>query len=301
MRMKYRTIAAMLLSAASVGAADLALAQAAEAPGGQEVTVTGRREALRQTLKSVLTETGFGQLGRFETRVCPGVTGFPQDYAAVLIGIIRANAAAAGATLQPEGCKPNAVVVFLPEPQDLVKGWQECDPSMFGTMTKAQVDALAGQPGPVLSWRVTETMAHDGTQPGRMQQFDGQPTREGALVIRNAIASRTSENVRQDINMSIVLIDKDAIKGKSLQQLGDLATLHLFLDISPEAAKKAGQGSILSLFEQRPEGAPIPASLSAFDRGMLKGLYAESKNNFTSRRQRGRVVRHIEQETAKND
>lgn len=290
----------LMTLAAIVGVAAGGFAQA-PVETDADITVTGRREALTNTLKAVLSETGFDQIGRFEEPVCPGVAGLDADEAALIVGIIRANAQEAGMTLLEEGCRPNAVAVFVSDPAALVRGWKTRDRTMFGTMTEAEIDALAARPGPVLSWRIVETMRYDGGRPERAESVEGVTAAKPPLVIRNALATRNQENVRQDITMSIAAIDMDSIRGKTLQQLADFATLHLFLDLSPEAAERAGDSSMLSLFSDRPAGAPLPTSLSAFDRGMLKGLYGERRNNFDSHRQRERMVRQITRQMRDGD
>lgn len=294
-------LATCSLLAASLGASDGALAQAAPAQGG-EITVTGRREALTTMLKNVLTESSNGQIGRFEESVCPGVAGLPENYASVVVGLIRANAKEAGLTLEEEGCAPESIAVFVPEPRALVKGWKDKDAGLFGSMTDKEVAALTRRDYPIVSWRVVQTMAWDGTEPERVSSIGGVPTSgEGALVIRNARATRNTENVRQDIRLALAVIDSDEIAGKSLQQLADIATLHLFLDVAPDAGEKATSDSMLSLFAKRPSGVPLPARLSAADRGMLAGLYESRVNNLSGERQRSRMVREIREEAKPKD
>lgn len=283
------------LLAASIVAADAGLAQASMEQQG-DITVTGRREALTSMLKNVLEESD-GQIGRFEERVCPGVSGLREDFAAVIVGVVRANAEAAGLRLEEEGCAPDAIAVFVSDPRALVRGWKEHQPSLFGRMSEEEVAALAGRSYPIVSWRIVETMGWDGVEPERVRTEDGSEM----LQVRNARASRNSENVRQDIKLSLAVIDSKAIAGKSLQQLADIATLHLFLDVAPDAGEKAPSDSMLSLFEPRPAGTPLPVQLSAADRGMLGGLYRARTNNFDERDQRGRMVREIRREAGKTD
>ena len=64
-----------------------------------------------------------------------------------------------------------------------------------------------------------------------------------------------------------------------MEQLADVATLHLLLDIKPDAA--SSPGSILSLFDDRPEGVAAPQGLSAYDRAMIEALYRPHENNRT--------------------
>ena len=67
----------------------------------------------------------------------------------------------------------------------------------------------------------------------------------------------------------------------------------LLLDINQDAAGR-DPGSILSLFEQRPDGYSPPLRLSQFDRGALRGFYTQRENNRTARQQAENIARAIE-------
>ena len=114
-----------------------------------------------------------------------------------------------------------------------------------------------------------------------------------AKVVRQAAASRLYSNIREDMLVGFVVIDRMATPGKSLRQLADLATMHLLLDINQEAGAR-DPGSILSLFEERAEGAAVPARLSKFDRGALRGFYTQRENNRTAAQQANNIARAIE-------
>jgi hypothetical protein len=305
MLMGYRGFRLVLSLAALAAAPSGALAQdRSPAPANGEITVVGRREALTTMLKHVLQESGSGQLARFETRLCPGVAGLPENYSSTIVGIIRANAQAAGLGVQKEGCRPNAIAVFVSDPKALIEGWKKKDPSLFGYMTPDEIASLTKIAYPVVSWRVTETRGRDGTPPERLDSVGvpgggTSPTAQNAIVVRNASPMRLYENVREDILLSLAVVDSRLIGGKTLQQLGDLATLHLLLTIAPDAGSKAARDSILSLFAERTDGAAAPAGLSAADRGMLKGMYRAVENNFTANAQRGRLAGAVRREEDK--
>ncbi len=120
-------------------------------------------------------------------------------------------------------------------------------------------------------------------------------------VVRNAAATRLYKNVRHDIILSMAAIDLKAAHGKTVQQLADIATLHLFLDVSWRASAEAPSGSMLSLFSKRPKGMPAPTRLSQIDWGMLKGLYGLVDNNISAAQQRGRMVRETRRPDERGD
>ena len=124
-----------------------------------------------------------------------------------------------------------------------------------------------------------------------MGSLGGMPT--DARVVRNAPASRLYTPVREDMLVGFVVIDRMATVGKSLRQLADIATMHIMLDVNQEAGGR-DPGSILSLFEARAEGAPVPDRLSQFDRGALRGFYTQRENNRSARQQAENIASAIQ-------
>jgi hypothetical protein len=266
-----------------------------------DIVVTGNLNEVRRVVHAVLAQSGPGhQIARFEEPVCPGVAGLPDTYATTIIDIIRANALQAGVKLAPEGCAPNAVVSFVPDPPAFVRGLWQRDKTLFGILTDSQVEALAARTDPVISWRATETRGRDGSTLQPVSGLDlgsaGVQMTGPVYVTETGNASRIEMPVRQDIRMAFAAIDRDLIRGKSLQQLGDLATMHLLLDIAPGAGAVAGPTSILSVLYPASAGSAAPVSLSATDKGMLGGLYQQARNYFNAARQRTAMTEAVRRE-----
>lgn len=270
-----------------------------------DVVVEGqlKKKELHNVLKDVLEESGREQFGRFEEKVCPGVTGAPAGTAETILALIRANATAAKLRLEEPGCKPNAVVMFVAEPAKLVAGLKARKPGWFALVPKDRIARLMVAGDPIRSWHVTETFGKDGEM---LANFDGigesgrptdAPASGNAKVVKNASATRTYENVRQEMLMAFAVIDNDVVVGKTLQQLADIASMHLFLDLAPDAGGRAGRASILALFE--PGDGARATELSALDRGMLAGLYTPSRNNYDSQVQRYRIAKEVKRQQEK--
>jgi hypothetical protein len=118
--------------------------------------------------------------------------------------------------------------------------------------------------------------------------------------VRNANSSRVTSNVRYDIMTSFAAIDIGKTPGRTLRQLADYATMNLMLDLSRDAAHKAAPESILSLFNVAdPEAAP--QQMSAMDKGALRGLYAQKKNNVSAAVQRGRMAKAMKEGADEKD
>ena len=279
---------AIAFSLAMLGLTTPVYAAAAE----PEIVVEGQRKQLSAQLKQLFNESSSGQLGRFEESVCPMVIGFPEEWTGILDGLLRKNIAAAGLKVQDTGCRPNALLIFVDDPQSIVQGLYAAQPRFFGVIDRADFQALSNVKRPIYSWHVIEQRSRDGEQLGNITSINGSNVgQSGVKIVRNAAATRNFENVREDMLLSFAVIDKPATEGKSLRQLADIATMHLLLDIKPAAS--VADDSILSLFSEKGANTAPPERMSDLDRRTVAGLYALKANNYTASVQRGRIASKI--------
>ena len=255
------------------------------------IVVQGQKKQIAQALRELIKPSGGAeQLARFEDDICPLVAGMPRDWTAVLTRMIRDNVVAVGgkvgANIPGRKCSINAVVIFIDQPLDLVKALAEAEPDFFA-MTPREMNYFTATPRPVTSWHVTDTRGRDGQELGSVGSIGGTPA--DAKIVRNASSSRLYSSIREDMLTGFVVIDRQATVGKSLRQLADLATMHLLLDVKQDAGAK-DNGSILSLFETRPEDVTAPRGMSRFDRGALSGFYSQRENNRTASQQRNNIA-----------
>jgi hypothetical protein len=294
--MPHVALAAALLAATAPAAAQIGVraSTSAEEPSQESVVVQGQRREIAQALRKLITPAASEQLARFEDEVCPMVIGMPRDWTAKLIKMIRDNVIAVGGKIGKPGCKVNAPVIFIDQPLELIQALAKEEPGFFN-MTPRQLEKFTAVPRAVASWHVTDTFTRDGVETGQMGSLSaaGAALPTNAKVVRQAGASRIYSNIREDMLVGFVVIDRQQTPGKSLRQLADLATMHLLLDVNQEAGER-DPGSILSLFEARGEGLAPPARLSRFDRGALKGFYTQRENNRTAAQQANNIARAIE-------
>ncbi|MEP7315724.1 MAG: hypothetical protein ABI667_03420, partial [Sphingomicrobium sp.] len=189
----------------------------------------------------------------------------------------------AGGVLQPEGCKPNALAIFIDQPKDLV-GALHKDAPFFFTMSPRQFEIFAAAPGPVWSWHVTDMRSRDGNQLAQ-----GSMNGNDFAVVKQASATRLYSNIREDMLAGFVVVDRPKTIGKTLRQIADLVTMHLLLDVRLGATGN-DRSSILSLFADRPENEVVPAGFSRFDRGALTGFYTQRENNRTAAQQQVNIA-----------
>ncbi len=254
----------------------------------ETIVVTGakKKKEIAQALKKLIEPTGRGQLARFEDRVCPMVIGMPRDWTARMSRMIRENIAAVGGKLEPVGCKPNALAIFIDQPRELVDALHDAEPHLFN-MTPREYKQFAALPGPIWSWHVTDMRDRDGNQVAQ-----GSMGGNDFAVIKNAAATRLYSNIREDMLAGFVVIDRQQTVGRTLRQLADITTMHLLLDVKP-GAEQQDMSSILSLFQPRESGGLVPARFSSFDRGMLTGFYTQRENNRTAVQQRENIAAAI--------
>jgi hypothetical protein len=286
-----------MLTAAPLAAQTAPPASATTAPASSDIVVQGSREELRVQLRQIL-DTSEGQLARFESAFCPKVIGFPADWTVHLEKMIRANAVEAGLKVEPVGCKPTALAIFIDNPQRLVTELRKAMPTLFEGYTSRELDQLAAVRRPAYNWRTVEMMDRTGTTLSNAGQLNGEAS--NAKIVRNANSSRVTSNVRYDILTSFTAIEIGKTPGHTLRQLADYATMNLMLDLSREASRKAQPESILSLFSAAsPEAAP--QQMSAMDKGTLRGLYAQKNNNVSAAVQRGRIAKAMKEGSASKD
>ena len=281
-------LAALLISSPLIAQSD------ATPPEEESIIVEGQRTSVHRLVSDTINDAGVEALARFEDRICPGIVGLNGAQAVKLADMIRANIAALGGKVADPGCTANATVILVDEPVEFVKKFAKTEPGFF-TMNPREFELFTARPRAVASWHVTETRARDGQELDGAKQLSDRNKKIAntqaatgvsinATVVRNSAATRLYTNTREDMAFGFAVIDKQKLPGKTLRQLADLATLHLLLDVRQDAGA-SNRGSILSLFEDRPQGVSAPAEMTQFDRAMVQGLYAPSENNRTAAQQ----------------
>ena len=266
-------------------------------PANSDIVVQGSREELRVQLRQIL-DTSEGQLARFESAFCPKVIGFPADWTGHLEKMIRANAADAGLRVEPVGCRPTGLVIFIDDPQRLIAELRKAMPGLFDGYTTRELDLMTAVKRPAYGWRTVEMMDRNGLVLSSVGQINGEAA--DAKIVRNANSSRVTSNVRYDILTSFAAIEIGKTPGHTLRQLADYATMNLMLDLSRDASRKAQPESILSLFSA-PSPEAAPQQMSAMDKGTLRGLYGLKANNVSAAVQRGRIAKAMKEGVARKD
>lgn len=281
------------------------LAQSDQAPPSsvdETIVVEGQRLDANAVVRETISGAGVMQLARFEDNVCPGVVGLAREQAERMLQLIRNNVVGFGGDVEKGGCTANATVIFTEQPVEFVKKMAAKQPAYFD-LSPTGLQEFTARPRPVVSWHVEEFRDRDGQELGdsrevgmakqrilNMPASAGVPM--GAKMLRNSGASHLATNGRSDMLFGFVVLDSAKLSGKSLEQLAALATLHLLLDIKQNAGA-SNPASILSLFDDRPEGTSPPPGFTTLDRAMIEGLYRPKENNRTAAQQFAQIATAI--------
>lgn len=201
-------------------------------------------------------------LARFEMPLCPGVAGLTTEMASLMIDRIRDNGRFVDLRIQEDGCNPNFIVAFVEDGQDMLSRMIEDEPRRFQWLTSVEKRAML-EPGPVRVWTDVMPATRDGAAIGRGRNLVDPPV-TGAWGAH----SRIYTLLRNDIVSVWVIIDRDAVRGMSLLQLADYATMRGLVQTEPQ--EDLGISSVLGLFN---ENGPWPERLTDFDRAYLTAVY----------------------------
>ena len=272
----------------------LASGLAAQPAPDPNIVVTGEREppTSREVTEQARNISIIGSplddpLPRFEDRVCPGVLGLEDDGAAYIIQRIRHNAEQFDVRLHKDDgkCEPNFIVAFVADAQGQMAQLARSQGYMLAGMSVSARGELLDASGAARVWTNTVMRTNTGapapprgsssTVPERVAAYNpetGEQFRMGPLPPEStgsASHSRIYFPVREDIYSVLILFDREQVKGKSLLQLADYATMR-GLAFTRETSGEVPAATILGLFDG--EG-PKPERLTSFDTAYLTSLY----------------------------
>jgi hypothetical protein len=200
-------------------------------------------------------------LARFEDRLCPGVVGLEEDFAFALNARIRVNADALGIRLLGDDCRPNFVVVFAEDGEALFRNLIDESPEYFRYLNSGEVNDIL-EPGPVHVWTNVEPRTLTGMPIAQVRDLTSPPS----MGVWGA-HSRIYTTTRNDITSVMITFDRDAVRGLSLRQLADYATMRGLAQT--RIPRDTVMDSILSLFDS---DTP-PVGMTEFDHAYLRSLY----------------------------
>lgn len=244
------------------------------APTGSasDIIVMGERQAtkdeVRRKVERVLPPLSFEQpLARFTKPVCPGVVGLARPSAQAIIDRIGIIADEVGLPVGEPGCDPNLLVLIVPDSRATVGRLASRRQGVVAAQSLADVRRIVAEPVAARAWVEAEIRSRDGTP---LYAGAGGPPE---LAIESP--SRVALSFRRDIVAAYVVIDTASVAGRSTTQIADYAAMRGLAD--GRSGRAAAGDSILATFT--PDGdTQAPATLTAIDRGVLRGLYSGQGN-----------------------
>jgi hypothetical protein len=290
-------------------------ATAQPAPPDPNIVVTGEREpptnreiAEQARNISIIGSPLDNPLPRFEDRVCPGVLGLKDEDAAYVIQRIRHNAEQFEVRLHKDDgkCQPNFIVAFVEDAQGQMAQLARSQGYMLAGLSVDARGELIDAPGAARVWTNTVLRTNTGMPIPQRRETSIAPERTLSFNPDNGETARISlppeargENshsrisfaFREDIYSVLILFDREEVRGKSLLQLADYATMR-GLAFTRETRGEPEAATILSLFDG---DGPKPERLTAFDRAYLASLY-DGIPNMPAQSKIGGVNRHLERQ-----
>lgn len=284
-------ILAALLAALPAAAA----AQEAPARPDAQIVVTGTRTTDDEIADFVgaftVAPPGSRQLSRFEWAVCPMASGLTPAQKQTVADRIRGVARAAGIRVDKPGCQVNVLVIVTPNKKALIEALERLHPDYFGEMGRAERRALAESPGPVAVWHLEGPPLN---AEGRELHHD---FGTGYYVNRTMQpASRLGFASRPQFAAAIAVIESSALEGLTATQLADYAAMRTLIRTEPALLDGSAAPTILKVLDA-PMGSEVPLTLTHWDLGVLRALYASDPNlSAASQRSdmRKRVKRDVE-------
>ncbi len=256
----------------------LVAAQATAGQGTQldPVTVEGerRRERIHREVSefvdSVAGAARAESLARWKVPVCAIAVGLPAGEAGFVGKRVSQVAADADNPVGGEGCAPNFVVVFTPEPEKFLKEWWAEDHGLFNRdRGLGGVNRMIRTDQPVRIW-------HNACN---IPPLRGYYEPSGQLNCGVGVTgSRLTHAAVRAIYSAIVVVDLDRVECLTFGQLADYAAMVGLAKTRPNP--ELGEAStILGLFtaaaDERPKG------LTTWDQSFLKAIYSTTDGSVT--------------------
>lgn len=244
--------------------------------GEEEILVTGERdrgEALRAYVEEVTVETG-GQIPRFAEPICPASFGLPSGHNEVVVERLRLIAEHLGIGAARRDCRPNVVVVVTDSGGDFVRSLRRERPELFAALELRDLRTVMRQPGPVRTWQAIEPRGADGRPMATVAFLEvngGLQYIGRARHLTGVMPSLTQRPTRQDLSLSFIVFDLDAIEGLTLLQIADHAAMRALARTEP--ARLPPRWSILTMFSDRDAAAAPAEELTSWDAAYLHALY----------------------------
>jgi hypothetical protein len=282
------------LIAALFAAQDIPEPQASASQPSSEIVVEGvrqQRQRVRNFIKALSDVPSFGQIGKFHAPVCPAVMGLPEAQNRMVAERMKRVAEAAGIRTGDARCAPNVFLIASVDKGAAIGALYKSYPAYFSGLAGKDVRELAASKEASVAWQVRGLLSADGTEL-KKAQMGGPYINEGTNS-----GSRIRAGTMPQFVASMVMVERSALAGLSVTQVGDFAAMRAFADTDPHRAAASGAPTILTILDKAGDQM-VPLTLTHWDLGYLKSLYATS-NAYYASYQRGDMEHELVKELAK--
>jgi hypothetical protein len=282
------------LIAALFAAQDIPEPQASASQPSSEIVVEGvrqQRQRVRNFIKALSDVPSFGQIGKFHAPVCPAVMGLPEAQNRMVAERMKRVAEAAGIRTGDARCAPNVFLIASVDKGAAIGALYKSYPAYFSGLAGKDVRELAASKKASVAWQVRGLLSADGTEL-KKAQMGGPYINEGTNS-----GSRIRAGTMPQFVASMVMVERSALAGLSVTQVGDFAAMRAFADTDPHRAAASGAPTILTILDKAGDQM-VPLTLTHWDLGYLKSLYATS-NAYYASYQRGDMEHELVKELAK--
>lgn len=265
---KARAVAAVSMAIASSTVAAQSASSSKPGVTDNSIVVEGRplsgKAKIQALVRSISPRLSYDQpFARFKDPVCFATVGLPGPMLRSIGYRLAQDAQAAGVRLAGDGCNPNILVMFVDDSAAQLQTLLREAPELFSGLEPQELRAISDEPDPVRVWSISAIRSRDGNRLSA-----GEPP-----ILKIDLATFIGLAIRRDMTSTIMLIDRSATLGFSVQQVADYAAMRTLAMIRPKPSL-AGD-TILTLFQ--PATLP-PSGMTGFDRGYLKAWYAGTAN-----------------------
>ena len=234
---------------------------------------------------AALAPKGAGAIPRFVDAVCPAAWGLAPEQNEAVAARLRQVAVAVGLKAAAEGCAPNAFVVAAGDKRAFVEALARRRPKAFGVLGPREVVRLARAPGPAVAWQLAGAGHLEGDAYKRYDDVFA-----GRVSEASEVEARARANPR-GFDASVLVVEMKALEGLTVTQLADYAAMRLFAKLDP-ARLGAGAPPTILMALDAPAGSEVPVTMTRWDAGFLKGLYASGFERSTAA-QRAAIGRSV--------
>ena len=281
-----RPAVALLAAASALLFASSAHAQRSDPPPDEanaagEIVVQGAhaefdeaetRKIVNSYIRELTVIDSQGPLALYEPGIyCPGVVGLSDTMVARIEQRMREVADAIGLEPAGPGCQTSALVLFVDDKDAFLKEFRRVHPVYFQDARK-KIDTMPREDGPAVAWQLASLVDENG-----------KPTGAGGTVSSYTGGSRIRSMTKQAIAMSVVVVERAALRGFDVRQTADYVLMRGLIGgaLSQDGLENAA--TILTLLDT-PMGEASYSSLTEWDFAYLKERYDGDPRAYADRR-----------------